>query len=347
MRSKLALLVLFCLCAVPAYAQFKASMQGTVTDPQGNAVAAAKVTITNQATQASYDAVTNNQGFYRINELPPGNYTVNVEASGFKKSISKDVVVEAEQPRGFDVSLQVGTASETVTVVAPDVGLQTEDANITGTITQQQIERLPQFGRDPYELVRLSPGVFGDGARLGDGRSAGFPNGAGANNGSGGPGASNQSIFATENEQPISSNGQRVTANDYTIDGVSVNSLNWGGAAVITPTQESVQEITVLSNDYAAEDGRNAGAHIKVVTKGGTNEFHGSGFFLYETPGLNAFNKFNGFNPGVGFPPTTRVDNNFRNFGGSVGGPIVHNKLFFFFAYEGLRSTNTTFDNQY
>jgi hypothetical protein len=347
MRSKFALLVLFCLCAVPTYAQFKASMQGTVVDPQSNAVAAAKVTVTNQATQASYNAVTNNQGFYRINELPPGNYTVDVEATGFKKSSSKDVVVEAEQPRGFDVSLQVGATSETVTVVATDVGLQTEDANITGTITQQQIERLPQFGRDPYELVRLSPGVFGDGARLGDGRSAGFPNGAGANSGSGGPGGSNQSIFATENQQPISSNGQRVTANDYTIDGVSVNSLNWGGAAVITPTQESVQEITVLSNDYAAEDGRNGGAHIKVVTKGGTNEFHGSGFFLYETPGLNSFNKFNGFNPGVGFTPTTRVDNNFRNFGGSVGGPVVRNKLFFFFAYEGLRSTNTTFDNQY
>jgi outer membrane receptor protein involved in Fe transport len=347
MRGKFALLLLLCLCAVPVQAQFKASMQGTVIDPQGNAVAAAKVTVTNQATQVSYSAVTNDQGFYRVNELPPGNYTVDVEVAGFKKSSFKDVVVEAEQPRGFDVSLQVGAMSETVTVLASGAGLQTEDANITGTISQQQIERLPQFGRDPYELVRLSPGVFGDGARLGDGRSAGFPNGAGANNGSGGPGASNQSIFATENQQPISSNGQRVTANDYTIDGVSVNSLNWGGAAVITPTQESVQEITVLSNDYAAEDGRNAGAHIKVVTKGGTNEFHGSGFFLYETPGLNAFNKFSGFNPGVGPAPTVRVDNNFRNFGGSVGGPVLKDKLFFFFAYEGLRSNNQTFSNQY
>lgn len=345
MRCKF--LFLFFVCAVPCYAQFKASIQGTVTDSQGSAVSAAHVTITDQATGVSRETTTSDQGFYRISELPPGRYTVTVEGTGFKKSVSQDIGVEAEQPRGFDVKLEVGAVTEEVTVSASTEGLQTEDANITGTISQQQIERLPQFGRDPYELVRLSPGVFGDGARLGDGRSAGFPNGAGGNSGSGGPGASNQSIFATENQQPISSNGQRVTANDYTIDGVSVNSLNWGGAAVITPTQESVQEITVLSNDYSAEDGRNAGAHVKVVTKGGTNNFHGSGFMLYETPGLNAFNKFNGFNPGVGFAPAARVDNAFRNFGGSVGGPLRKDKLFFFFAYEGLRSNNQSFANQY
>src|ERR1051326_6341889 len=217
MRYKL-LLLLLCLSAVPSYAQFKASIQGTVTDAQGNAVVGAKVTVTNLATAISRDIVTNDQGFYRVPELAPGTYSVTVEASGFKKSFSQDVLVQAEEPRGFDVMLEVGAVTEQVTVAASAEGLQTEDANISGTLSQQQIERLPQFCRDPYELVRLSPGVFGDGARLGDGRSAGFPNGAGANNGSGGPGASNQSIFATENQQPISSDGQRVTANDYTID---------------------------------------------------------------------------------------------------------------------------------
>lgn len=343
--------VVFALCAfflvTSAHAQFKASIQGTVMDPQGNAVGSAKITITNQDTGVVHSTVASAEGFYRVSELPPGKYTVTIEAAGFKKSTSIDVTVEAEQPRGLDVTLQVGAVTEQVTVTASSESLQSEDANIATTISDQQIERLPQFGRDPYELLRLAPGVFGDGARLGNGQSAGFPNGAGANNGSGGPGGSNQSIFQTENQQPISSNGQRVTANDYTVDGVSVNSLNWGGAAVVTPTQDSVQEITVLSNDYSAEDGRNTGAHVKVVTKGGTNQFHGSGFFLYETPGLNAFNKYSGFNPGVGPTPPVRVDNNFRNFGGSVGGPILKNNLFFFFAYEGLRSNNATFDNQY
>jgi outer membrane receptor protein involved in Fe transport len=345
-----AFLVLACvvLFAVGAQAQFKASIQGTVMDSKGGAVAGAKITVTNQDTAVSHDAVSSDQGFYRVTELPPGKYTVTAESAGFKKFSSKDIEVEAEASRGLDISLQVGAVTEQVTVNGDTLPtLQTEDANISTTISQEQVERLPQFGRDPYELLRLAPGVFGDGARLGNGQSAGFPNGAGSNNGSGGPGGSNQSIFQTENQQPISSDGQRVTANDYTVDGVSVNSLNWGGAAVLTPNQDSVQEITVLSNDYSAEDGRNTGAHVKVVTKGGTNKFHGSGFFQYETPGLNAFNKFSGFNPGVGDTPPVRVDNNFRNFGGSLGGPILKNNLFFFFAYEGLHSNNTTFGNQY
>jgi len=97
-------------------------------------VAAAKVTVTNPSTQVSYDALTNNQGFYRVNELPPGKYKVTVEATGFKTSSSEDVVVEAEQPRGFDVTLQVGTASEVVTVLASEVGLQTENASVSGTL---------------------------------------------------------------------------------------------------------------------------------------------------------------------------------------------------------------------
>jgi hypothetical protein len=344
-----AMLLLSCVVffAATIHAQFKASIQGTILDPKGGIVAGAKVTATNQGTGTSRDTVSTDQGFYRVGELPPGKYTIVVEATGFKKMVTNDIVVEAEQPRGFDVTLQIGAVTDQVTVTGSNESLQTEDANIATTISQEQIERLPQFGRDPYELLRLAPGVFGDGARLGSGQSAGFPNGAGANNGSGGPGGSNQSIFQTENQQPISADGQRVTANDYTVDGVSVNSLNWGGAAVLTPTQDSVQEITVLSNDYSAEDGRNTGAHVKVVTKGGTNQFHGSGYFLYETPGLNAFNKYSGFNPGVGDTPPVRVDNNFRNFGGSVGGPVLKDKVFFFFAYEGLRSSNTTFDNQY
>src|SRR4029077_17209221 len=101
MRFKLLLAVLLCVCAIPAYGQFKASMQGTVTDPQGNAVVGAQVSLIDQGTEVNYHAVTNDQGYYRINELPPGSYTVIVDAPGFKKTASRDVVVEAEQPRGF------------------------------------------------------------------------------------------------------------------------------------------------------------------------------------------------------------------------------------------------------
>src|SRR5712692_7052860 len=201
MRFKFLLVTLLCFCAVPTYAQFKASIQGTVMDAQGNAVPTAQVSVTDQATQVSYHAVTNDQGFYRINELSPGSYTVTVEAAGFKKSTSKNVVVEAEQPRGFDVSLQVGTVSEEVTVVASQVGLQTEDASVSGTLTSQEVLTLPQFGRDPYELLRLTPGVFGDGSRQGNGNSSPLPQQVG-------PGGSNNAIFQPENQVQVVTNGQ-------------------------------------------------------------------------------------------------------------------------------------------
>jgi hypothetical protein len=320
-------LLLVLLFSSVAHGQFKAVIQGTVLDQNGGAVASAKVTVTNQDTGVSHDTVTSGQGFYRAAELPPGTYTVTVEATGFKLSISKDVIVEAEQPRGFDVNLQVGDVQQSVTVTASAEALPTENANLGGTISAQEIQRLPQVGRDPYELLRLTPGVFGDGAREGNGNAANLPNAAG-------PGGSKSSIFQIENQVQVSANGQRTASNNFTIDGVSVNSLDFGGAAVITPNQESVQEITVLSSSYSAEDGRGSGAQVKVVSRSGTDQYHGSGFFKYQDPNWNAFNSFHGANGEV----PSRVNNNFRQFGASVGGPIWKDKLFFFFSYEGLRS---------
>lgn len=327
----------------PVWAQYNAGIQGTVTDNSGAAVPNAKITVTNQATNVSAQTTTSASGFYQVGQLPPGNYTVIVEATGFQKNQTNDVLVLAEQIRGVNIALQVGQVTQTVTVNGATTPLlQTEDATISGTLTQEEIQQLPKFGRDVYELVRLAPGMFGDGARSGGGQSVGFPNGPGANNGSGGPGGSNTAIFQTENQESISSNGQRITSNDYMVDGVSVNSLQWGGAAVITPSADAVHEITVVSNDYDASDGRNSGAHIKIVTKNGTNQFHGGTFFQYETPGLNAFNKFNGANA-----PDVRNQDAFRQFGADLGGPVVHDKLFFFFNYEGLRDNTSTFANQW
>jgi hypothetical protein len=349
MRFKFLLVTLLCFCGIPTYAQFKASIQGTVMDAQGNAVPTAQVSVTDQATQVSYHAVTNDQGFYRINELSPGSYTVTVEAAGFKKSTSKDVVVEAEQPRGFDVSLQVGTVSEEVTVVASQVGLQTEDASVSGTLTSQEVLTLPQFGRDPYELLRLTPGVFGDASRQNNGNSFILPQQPKT------PGGSNNAIFQAENQVQIAANGQRVTANNYSLDGASVDSLSNGGAAVITPNQESIQEIVVTSSSYDAAQGRNSGAQVETVSKGGTNAFHGSALVHFNDKGLNAFNRFYGAN-NVPLTPIkceggaftivaqhcpSRNDQKYRDYAGSFGGPIIHKKLFFFFSYEGLRLSNT------
>ena len=331
-----------------AWAQNQAAIRGTVTDPSGAAVAGARVTATNESTQVARTTMTTSAGVYEIAQLAPGLYTVAVSAKGFASQQVQNVNVLAEQPHGLNFELKVGQVAETVTVNGAALPtLQTQDASLANTISEQVVTAMPKFGRDPYELLRLTPGVFGDGERSGTGRSVGFPNGPGANNGSGGTGASNVALYQTENQQSLSSGGQRITSNDYTIDGVSVNSLQWGGTAVLTPSPASVQEVTVIANDYNAADGRNSGAQIKVVTRGGTNQFHGGGFFQLQDPGLNAYNKYGGFNPGSGFAPPLRIDTAFRQFGGHLGGPILKNKLFFFFNYEGLRDNSSTFQNEW
>jgi hypothetical protein len=342
-------LSLLLILALPAAAQFGAGIQGTIQDPTGAVITGATVTAHGE-NGVAHSAKTSNEGFYRISELAPGSYTISVEAKGFKKTEGV-VQVTAETIAAFNAQLQAGGNKETVTVSGAAPAIDTESGNVSGSLTADQILRLPEVGRDPYELVRLAPGVFGDGARNGAGQALGLPNSVG-------PGGSNTSIFQTENLVQISANGQRASANDFKVDGVDVNSLTWGGAAVITPNEESIQEMVVTSSSYSAEDGRNSGAQIKVVSKSGTNNFHGSAFFNYETPGLNAYNSFTHLggdtvgtltcNAGTpdqftitGTRCPNRVTNNFRNSGGSIGGPILRNRVFFFFSTEELWSNDT------
>ncbi len=329
-RTMFVIPALLLLAAAPGMAQFKASIQGTIQDSTGGVVSGANVVILNQDTGLSRSAVSSNQGYYHISELPPAKYTVTVEAKGFKKAVAKDVEVAAEEPRGFNVTVQVGAVADEVTVSATAEALHTESANTGNTITDAEVQRLPQNGRDPYELLRLTPGVFGDGSRNGSGGATNLPNQTS-------PGGSNSSIFQTENAVQAVANGQRQSANNFSIDGVGVNSLQYGGSAVITPNQESVQEISVLSSSYSAEDGRGAGAQVKVVSKSGTNLLHGSAFFKYQDPNFNSYNRYGGPNNA----PTVRSQDKFRQFGGSLGAPIVKDKLFAFFSYEGLRSNNS------
>ncbi len=326
----------FVLASVFVAAQFRAAIQGVVTDQTGAVLPGADVTLTSQETGVARQTVTGDEGLYRFSGLAPGLYTLSVALDGFQTETVQDLAVGAETTRGVNISLKLPTQEQTVTVVGSTLSsLQTESSDVARGLTNEEILELPQAGRDPYELLRLTPGVFGDGARGGNGGSVGLPNAVG-------PGGSNTSVFQVENQVQITANGQRVSANDFKIDGVSVNSLGWGGAAVVTPNQESVKEIRVLSSAYSAEAGRNSGAQVQVVSKNGTNNFHGSAFFKFQDPGLNAFNKYGG--PGG---PPVRVNQRFRQFGGSVGGPILKERLFFFFSYEGVRSNNTDFFNQY
>ncbi|MBA3356607.1 MAG: carboxypeptidase regulatory-like domain-containing protein, partial [Pyrinomonadaceae bacterium] len=237
------------VCAAAASGQFSASVQGTVTDVAGAVITDATVTLASKETGRTQQVQTSDGGFYRFSSLAPGLYSITVEKADFKKRVTDNVKVDAETTKGVDLSLEAGGISEVVTVEAENEGLQREDANVRTTITTKEVLTLPQQGRDPYELLRLAPGIFGSGARNGSGDAVFFPN-------SRGPGGSNNSIFQTENQVPISANGQRVSSNNYQIDGTSVNAQRWGGAAIITPSQESIKELQVSSSTYSAEDGR-------------------------------------------------------------------------------------------
>ena len=323
---------------VTANAQFRAGLQGTVTDPQGGAVVGATVTLTSKETNRTQQVTTGGEGYYRFDRLAPGSYTLSVEHSGFKKKLLENVVVSAEEVQGLNVDLEAGGVDETVTVTdTAGQGINTENPSVAGSITELEIERLPQIGRDPYELVRLTPGVFGLGQRSATGGSVGLPNNVG-------PGGSNEQIFATENRPAVTANGQRVESNNIQVDGVSAMSQAWGGAAVVTPNQESVKEVRVVANNYSAEYGRNSGAQVLVVSQSGANDFHGSLFFKRNTPGMNSFQDYNRAGTALREDPQ-RVNQFLSQYGGSVGGPILRNKLFFFFSYETVRNSSSRIES--
>lgn len=325
--------------AVTLVAQYRAGLQGTVSDANGSVVPGATVTLLSNETNISRSVTTTGAGAYTIPSLAPGNYQLSAEKTGFAKKVLSNITVRAEQTQSVNIALEVGQVSQTVTVSADATPtLNTETAIIGGTITTKDIQNLPSFGRDPFNLVRLAPGVFGDGSIGAGGGGYQLP---GSN--TGGSGAGN-SIFATENGVQVSANGTRNNSNNVQVDGVGVNSAGYGGAAVITPNESSVKEVQVVANNYSAENGRNSGAQILVVSQNGTNDIHGNGFFKFHRPGLNAYQRWNG--PG-GSAALQKDTLRFNQFGGSVGGPIVKNKIFAFFSYETLRNSSASTANNW
>jgi hypothetical protein len=326
------LAVMVGVASVGAHAQYRAVVQGTVTDPTGAVVPGATVTLTNKETNFSRTATSNDNGFYTIPNLPPASYSMTAEKQGFKKKVLDNVGVVADQVQGVNVALEVGHADQTVTVSAEATPpIQTETASISGTVTSRDVQRLPSFGRDVLQLTQLAPGVFADMAQNGGGGTADQP-------GKQGPGATGASsgIFSTENRPQVSVAGQRQDANNITLDGVGITSVSWGGAAIITPNEDSVKEVRIISNSYDAENGRFGGGQIKIISQNGTNNYHGSFFFKADRPGLNSYQNFTG---SANAPRTPlRNESRFNQWGGSVGGPIIKNKLFGFFSYETIRN---------
>jgi hypothetical protein len=315
--------------AAMAHAQYRTSIQGAVTDTSGAVISGANLTLTNPATGEKQTRVSNDSGVYNFNALPAVPFRLEVEKDGFQKKQLDNLQLIPEQANAVNVQLEVGAAGTTITVNAETTALlQAETASINGVVNDNQIQHMPSFGRDVFQLIQLAPGVFGDGAQGSGGNSQALP----GTQGPGGTGG-NVGIFATENGPQALAAGQQYENNSYSIDGISTTSAVWGGTTVITPSEDSVDNVKVLSNGYDAENGRFSGAQVQVTSKSGSNNFHGSLFFTAHQPTLNAYQGFNGLHNSV-----LRDNNKFNQFGGSVGGPIWKNKVFFFFDYETVRS---------
>ena len=304
-----------------ASAQYRAGIQGTVLDSQGGAVGGTKISVTAQDTGISQVTTTDDNGVYSVNRLAPGLYRISAEKAGFSATVVESINIVGDQMTSVNIKLDVGQVTQSVIVNGDALpAIDTESGQIAGTVTTRDIEQLPSFGRDVFQLLQLAPGAFGDGARDSGGNSYNLPStevgGTGATDG----------IFKTENGGQITTGGARTNQNNYTIDGVGVTSVSWGGTSVITPNEDSVKEVKVLSNNYDAEYGRYAGGQVQVISANGTNQFHGSAFIKIDRPGLNAYNSYGG--PFGGAPQ--RNNSRFNDIGGSIGRPIWKNKIFFF-----------------
>jgi hypothetical protein len=204
--------------------------------------------------------------------------------------------------------------------------IDTATATVGGAITTEQIQAMPSAGRDVLQLLQLAPGAFGTGARNTGGTENLPGTTIGGSSAAGG-------IFATENGGQIVANGARTGENNYQIDGVGVTSVSWGGTTVITPNEDAIKEVKVITNNYDAENGRYRGAQVQIISQNGTNDLHGSAFFKVNRPGLNAYQNYNGYGRAV------QKDTAFYNdIGGTVGGPLLKNRLFGFFSYETIRN---------
>ena len=322
------------LSAALAHAQYRASLRGTVADSQGAVIAGATVTLVDTDTNKTMVSTSDGNGIYNFNALPPAPYRITVEHDGFTKKVLEHVQIIPEQLNALDLQLEVGQVSQTVTVSSTTQALDTETATVSATITSNQIQHMPSFNRDVFQLAQLTPGVFGDASQGAGGGSFNLPGNQGPGGTSGGAGG----IFETENGPQIQSGGGQYETNSITVDGISTVSAVWGGTSIITPSEDSVGDMKVVSNSYDAENGRFSGAQIQVTSKSGSNQFHGSAFFKASRPGLNAYQRWNGVGSDTSGTPAqrglNRDDNRFNQYGGSLGGPIWKNKIFGFFNWE-------------
>lgn len=290
------------------------SVLGTVTDPSGAAVSGAKVTVTSQTKNTSITDTTNDSGNYSVTHLIPDVYTVRIEGSGFKTLQFKDIQVSADTGARVDGQFQVGSASEQVEVTAEAPQLKTDRADVSIEFNARAVENLPVLNRNFTSFELLSPGTQ---------KMVGW------------------SHAATENPQggqQIFVNGQHFSGTAFELDGTD-NQDPILGIIVVNPNLDAIQETKVTLGNYDAEFGKAVAGVVTVQTKSGSNDVHGSAFWFRRTDALAARDPFTQFAPD---PVTHRLipSSRWQQFGGTVGGPIIKNKLFFFGDFQATRQKN-------
>jgi len=293
------------------YADVTGSIQGVVSDRTQGAIVGAKLTITNTQTNQRYEAATGPDGSYKVLALPAGTYTLTVTATGMRPFTETSIEVKVNDQLHIDVTMAVGTTTETVSVEANAVQVQTEGTQLGDVIDSKKMLALPLNGRSYIDLLGLQAGVA--------------------------PGTSesiqqDRPVSGTLNPGNISVNGQRETANAFLVNGGDVSEGRNLGAGLV-PNLDSVEEFRLITNSFDAEYGKFSGAIMNAITKSGTNSFHGDAFWFLRNDAFDANNYF--ANAG-GLPKTTLQRN---QFGAVGGGPILKDRLFWFADYQGTRQT--------
>jgi len=300
------------VCGGSALGQATTSVRGTVTDPSGRAVAGASVVLASGETKTQRSATTGDQGEYQFLLVPPGTYTLSVTAPGFSRYEQKDLALLVNTPATANVQLKIGAATEVVTVSSEAPAINMVDASLGNSFDEKQVMQIPLEGRNVPDLLTLQAGVAYTGNRVAD---------------------------KDQDTRNGSVNGARSDQSNVTLDGVDVNDQSNGYAftSVLPVTQDSVEEFRVTTTNYGADQGQGSGAQVALVTKSGTNNFHGSAYENLRNTITSANDylvKQSELNIGA---PNKPLKLNRNIFGASVGGPFRKDRLFFFTNYEGTR----------
>jgi len=306
-RVSILAVLLLGLGGVPAFAQFLSGIEGTVHDPSGAVVAGAKVIVTDVQIGVTRVTTTNPAGYFHVESIGASTYTVRIEASGFKALEQTGLVLDVGETRTLAPVLEVGAVSSEITVNASVATVDLVSAKTESVIPEATIQETPLSGQNVYGLASLTPGMTGAATQTG------------ADN------------YTNEYAININAAGLRQEQNGYEIDGAQTNTPSRGGGTSISPNPEIVQSMEIKTNDFDAQKGRNGGATVDVFTVSGSNQYHGTIDYWFTNNTLSALTHFQS-----SLPPSQR-----NEISGTMGGPVLKNKLFWFGAIDVLRSSVT------